>query len=321
MATLVQGRPRRDAGAALPLVVMVLVGSTTALAAKLAVRELPPGLLPAVRFGLAGLCLLPFVGGRGVMRIIRESPGRLLVASALCVPVNQTFFLNGTQRSPTTHVALIYATCPLIVLLLAAALGQERLSPRRLVGVLVTVSGAALLALGNLGSATPGSRRVFSGDLLLVGAVLAWGGYLTVNKPLVRRHGSLPTLVGTFLIGGVLAVPQAIWSLAHDRAELAAASAGAWWSLLYLSLFVTVVALICQNQALKRLDASQVATVGNASPLLTVLWGVWLLGEALSPLLIVGGALILGGIIWTNRAERRHVAACVRTADVPRGID
>ena len=61
--------------------------------------------------------------------------------------------------------------------------------------------------------------------------------------------------------------------------------------------------------------------VGNASPLLTVLWGVWLLGEALSPLLVAGGALILGGIIWTNRAERRHVAEHALAADGARGID
>ena len=52
---------------------MVVLGSTTAAAAKIAVAELPVTLVPAVRFGMAGLCLLPWVLGRGVLlRMIRE---------------------------------------------------------------------------------------------------------------------------------------------------------------------------------------------------------------------------------------------------------
>ena len=73
----------------------------------------------------------------------------------------------------------------------------------------------------------------------------------------------------------------------------------------YLTLVVTVLGLACQNFALRRLDASQVATVGNAAPLLTVLWGVWLFGETVTPALAVGGALTLGGIFWTGHTSRR----------------
>src|SRR5882757_5649495 len=77
---------------------MILITSTTATAAKVAVRELPTGLIPLIR----------------------------LLTAALCVPINQTFFLNGTKLAPTTHVALSYAACPLVVLALATAIGQER---------------------------------------------------------------------------------------------------------------------------------------------------------------------------------------------------
>ncbi|MCA1685103.1 MAG: hypothetical protein LC745_03795, partial [Planctomycetia bacterium] len=90
---------------------MVLIGSTTAPAAKFAVRELPAGLLPLIRFGVAGLCLWPLVWRRGgsLARLAREGGGRLVLAAGLCVPVNQTFFLNGARLAPTSHVALIYA--------------------------------------------------------------------------------------------------------------------------------------------------------------------------------------------------------------------
>ena len=71
---------------------------------------------------------------------------------------------------------------------------------------------------------------------------------------------------------------------------------------------VTVLGLAFQNLALRRLDASQVATFGNAAPVLTVVWGVWLFDEPITPPLVLGGILTLGGILWTGRPIRRSPA-------------
>jgi drug/metabolite transporter (DMT)-like permease len=296
---------RRDPGAFVFLALMVVIGSSTATAAKLAVRELPVGLLPIVRFGGAGLCLLPVaLAGGAWRRLFREDGWRLVAASAFCVPINQLFFLNGTRLAPTTHVAIIYATCPLVVLLLATALGQERLVIGRLAGILASVAGAVVIGLGNLWHGGGEGAAALRGDLLLIGAVTSWGTYLTINKPLVARHGAVTVLAATFLVGGLLDVPIALATV-PSWPPLAEASPAAWWGLAYLALIVSVIGLTCQNQALRRLDASQVAVVGNAAPLLTVLWGVWFLGESLTPTLLVGGALVLGGILWTERSARQ----------------
>ena len=97
--------PGYDPGAFVFLALMVLITSSTAPAAKFAVRELPVGLLPLVRFGVAGLCLLPLVWRGGTLvRMLREDGGRLVLAAALCVPINQTFFLYGTRLVPTSHM-------------------------------------------------------------------------------------------------------------------------------------------------------------------------------------------------------------------------
>jgi drug/metabolite transporter (DMT)-like permease len=124
-----------------------------------------------------------------------------------------------------------------------------------------------------------------------------------VCRPLVVRHGAIPALAATFLLGGVLA---GLMVLADPpaSARLEAASPGAWVSLAYLTLFVTVCGLSCQNAALRRFDASQVAAVGNAAPMLSLLWGVWLLNEPLGWSLVLGAALTLGGVIWVSRAGR-----------------
>ena len=159
------GGPGRevDLRAYLYLALMVLIGSSTAPAAKFAVRELPAGLLPLVRFGVAGLCLLPVVwrGGATSSGWSARTAGGWSLAAGLCVPVNQTFFLNGAKLTPTSHVALIYAACPLVVLLLATALGQERLVPARLVGVLVERArgGRDRRSIASGGAGRRGRRR------------------------------------------------------------------------------------------------------------------------------------------------------------------
>ncbi len=308
------GEPRRDPGAAVFLVLMVLIGSTTATAAKFAVRGVPLGLLPLLRFGLAGLCLLPVaLRNHSLARMIRSDGWRLLAAAAFCVPINQAFFLAGTKMAPTSHVGIIYATCPLVVLLLATAMGQEVMVGRRLAGVLLSVAGVVVIGAGNLLSkGSSEDFRTLQGDLLLVGAVISWGVYLTANKPLVAKYGSWPTLAGTFLMGSLLQLPVSLATL-PSMETIRGVPSQAWFAVLYMAMVVTVFGLFCQNQSLRRLDASQVATVGNAAPILTILWGVWLLGEPLGISLILGASLTLGGILWANRRP----AARPRVVSVP----
>lgn len=288
---------------------MILIGSSTATAAKLALGEIPWSLLPIIRFGIAGLVLGPLVA-QPLRKMIREDAPRLIGASLLCVPVNQTFFLTGTKFAPTSHVGLIYATCPLVVMALAVLLGQERFHRERLTGVLITLAGVLVIGLGSLLQSGGQGADFLKGDLLLVGAVCSWGAYLTLNKPLVARHGGVPTLAGTFLIGCLLDLPIALFQ-SGDWDRLAEVSTSAWMSLAYLTLIASVLGLACQNLALKHVDASQLALIGNASPVLTVVWGVLLLGESVTPALVIGGGLTIAGILWSSRP---------RPAAVPPGL-
>jgi drug/metabolite transporter (DMT)-like permease len=141
-------------------------------------------------------------------------------------------------------------------------------------------------------------------DGLLVGAVISWAIYIILSKPLVVRHGALPVLAGTFLLGSLLSVPIAIFSLPAWPA-IGHVSSTAWLALAFLTFFVTPLGQACQNLALSRLDASQVANFSNASPILTVVWGIWLFGEALTPALLIGGILTFGGISCASRRLRR----------------
>ncbi len=310
-------QPSPDLRGYIYLALMVLFGSTTSPFAMVAVRELPVGILPLLRFSFAGLCLIPFLSDRSALwRLLREDARRLVLVAAFCVPINQSFFLNATRFGPNSHVGLFYAVCPLVVWGLAWLLGHEVLDLRRLWGVLASIAGVAVIGLGNLWQGSGGSpaesHSIMLADLLLIGAVLSSGAYLTLSKPLVARYGALPVLAGTFLVGCLLELPIALVTLPGWLPMLGRASSSAWASLAILALLVTPLNLALQNLSLRRLDASQVATFSNASPVLTVVWGVWFFHEALSPALLVGGLLTLGGVIWTSlptgRVQNRRVS-------------
>ncbi len=298
-------RDRALLQAYLHVVVMVLVGSTTAPAARFIVHSLPLTLIPVLRFALAAMCLVPLAwSGGGLGRLIRQDGWRLFVTAALCVPINQGFFLGATKLGLTSHVGLFYATCPLVVLLLAWWLRMERPDFGRLAGVLLSVAGIVVIGVGHYleGGAQSGvaSRSVVLSDLLLLGAVASWGGYIVASKPLIVRHGALTVVAGTVLTGCLLSVPFAFLDLPSWSA-IARVPTSAWLALVFLGVFITPFAWAYQNLALRRFDASQVATFSNASPILTVLWGMWLFGDVLTPTLMVGGAMTLGGIYWACR--------------------
>ena len=194
----------------------------------------------------------------------------------------------GTKLAPTTHVGLIYATCPLVVLALTLALGQERLLPGRLAGIAACVLGVFVVGLDNLWQAKPESAVQLAGDLLLVGAVTSWGMYLTVSKPLVDRHGAIPCACRNVSARQLLYLPFAFATI-PAWPILGTVSKSVWWSFAYLTLGQSVLGLACQNQALRRFDSSQVAAWSNAASMLTILWGVWLFGEPFTPALRLGG--------------------------------
>jgi drug/metabolite transporter (DMT)-like permease len=297
------GKKAPEARDYLYVLLMILIGSTTAPAAKYVVYELPIAFVPIIRFVLAGLCLLPVVwAGGGLPRLIRQDGWRLLLAAALCVPINQAFFLGATRLGPTSHVSLFYATCPLVVLMLVWASRMEKPDLVRLWGVLTSVAGIVIIGVGHFWEGGGGEhvQSVVMADLLLVGAVISWGGYIAVSKPLIERHGALPVLAGTFLAGCLMAAPVAFFAWPGLNA-IKQVSPTAWMALAFLGLFVTPFGWAYQNLALRRFDASQVATFSNAAPVLTVIWGMWLFGEVVTPTLVVGGLLTLAGIYWICR--------------------
>ena len=247
---------------------MVLIGSSTATAAKFAVRELPGGAPAAgpVRRGGA-LPAADRLAGGAFRRMIRR---RRLAAAGGGGPLraDQPGVLPERDAAgpDDSHIGLIYAACPLVVLVLAAALGQERLAERAgSAGVLASVAGVVVIGAGERlagrrrrgrdgppGRPPGGRRRDVLGGVP-DGRTSRWSPGTGRCRPWRRRSWSAPCSTCRSPLPTLPAWPP-----------LASVSPSAWRGLALPDAGrERRCGLTFQNLALRRLDASQVATVGN----------------------------------------------------------
>ena len=281
------------------LMAHTFVSAGTYLFAKRALVEIPALPLGLLRF-IGASCLLSIMLLRlrppGQRLPPRDAVRKLLLLSFVGVPVNQGFFLYGLQLSTAAHAALLYTLTPLFVLLLAQAFLGEAPGWRTAAGTALALGGTVWVLLQR---GLDLSRGPLFGDLLLLVAVVAWAVYTAEGREVVARFGALATIAWTIIGGTLLYLPLGIGSLlvpAH-RAEIARASAEAWFGLAYLIVMTSVVAYLIWYWALAFLPAARVAIFSNLQPLATAALAWLFFGERITWAFIAGAVVVIAGVL------------------------
>jgi len=271
------------------------------VAGKVALAAFSALALAQLRMGAAAILYIAvYVAWRGLPPL-RLGPRQwgLLAAMALAgVTANQIFYIGGLARTSVTHAGLLQAIGPIAVLLLSAAMGREAWTARKLVGMTVAFLGVALLLVDKPAS---GSGAHWTGDVLLILAGLVFAYYTILTKDVADRYDPLTLNVYVFGLGAVFLIPFCTFPVA--RVPWATIPLPAWLGLGYMVLFGSFIAYLIYAFALERLPASNVAAFAYLQPVMAALLGIWLLGERLSTPVVIGGALILGGLYLTERAR------------------
>lgn len=277
------------------LLTQTALAAGTYLAAKRATASFQPQVLLVLRLLASGGLFAV------VMAVRRQWPrradwGRVLALGFLGGPVNQGLFLAGLALSQATHGGLLYALTPAGVALLGVALGRERASPRRALGIAVAFAGVAALMVGR---GLEVSRGPLVGDLLILGAVAAWVVVTTESRAFAAREGGLPTAGWLLVAGGLWALPAAPFVVPWSA--LGAVDPVGWACLAYLVLFTSIASYLLWNYALARVEASRVAVFSNLQPVATAVLAWGLLGEPLTVDFALGTALVLAGVRLAQR--------------------
>jgi drug/metabolite transporter (DMT)-like permease len=286
--------PRVDPRLALALAAVYVIWSSTYLAMRVAVVELPPFLLAAMRFGLAGGFLLGWAVRRGA-----SIPGwrdwlRVAPVSALLFVGGNGFVAASEQSVSSGGAAVVCATMPLWVGVLGRFLG-ERVTVREwtslvlgFVGVLVLLGGPSLAGRPeHIAMLCCAPVMWASGSLWARRTRDIGGAHATLVGPALQMLASVPLL--------------AIAAALHGEALPVHAGGSAWLALGYLAVFGSVVGFTAYAWLLRNARPVVATSYAYVNPVLAVLVGAVLYGEQLGWTTIVANVLIVGAVMLALR--------------------
>jgi len=142
------------------------------------------------------------------------------------------------------------------------------------------------------------ARSPLIGNLLMFGTVLVWGIYTVLAKR-VADVDVIAITACVAVIGTIVLIPAALLEGAYT--EWPSISGASWLGIIYLGALASALGYLLYGRALRELDASLVGTFVNLAPVIGVVSGVVLLGEAIAPIAILGGVLVLAGVWMSSR--------------------
>lgn len=280
--------------------VQVMFG-TWPIFGKIALRALPPTVLVALRVSGAAIA---FIILQRVMisapAISRRDYARLALYSILGVVLNQFLFVKGLSYTTVINATLLGTTIPIFTLLVCLLLGLDRVSLRRIFGILLAAAGVIYLV--------DPMRADFSanttlGNILIIANSLSYGAYIAISKDMLKRYGALTVITWIFIFGTLFTLPVGAWGIAGNE-TVRHAGALIWLVVLYIILVPTVGAYYLNAWALARVEPSTVAVYIYLQPLIAFILAPLLLNEPLNSRTWIAALLIFAGVAIVSRRTR-----------------
>lgn len=276
----------------LAIVSVVVIWGVNNAAAKLATETLPPLMMGAMRFAVAAACLFPFV------RPPFPNWKSLALIVVLGGPIHYGLiylaFWLAQDVSPVSVAAQLWIP---FTALFAFLLLRERLSRFALLGMVVAFAGVAWMTLD--------AHALADGKAIVVGiaASAAWA----MTTVIARRTTSIPPLKMQGLLALFTLPSLAFASAAFERDQfgaLARADGWVWASVLWAGLVSSVLATTLVFWLVQKREAGRVTPYLLATPLVSIAIGWAFMGDVLTPQILTGAALTIGGVAVVALAER-----------------
>ena len=247
-----------------------------------------------IRVLLGGLALLLWYRLRSVDVGLRRHARSYLILGAAIIALPFLLYAYAAAHAPASLLAIVNAASPMFGVAWSAALGDERLTARRLAGLGLGAAGVALVVGPIDGRADPQFHWAVAAALA---AACAYG----TTGILMKRCAGSANPRG-MAAGNQLAAALALLPLIAFAPLPAAPSALVVGNMLALALLASGVAFVLYFRLIADVGATRALTVTYLIPLFGVLWGWLLLGESLPASALAGGVLILAGTVLVTRS-------------------
>ncbi|NHC06584.1 DMT family transporter [Azonexus fungiphilus] len=285
------------------LVAAMAMWGGTWIAGRVIAQELSaPIAVAAMRFVVAGLVVggVMLAGGSGIpLPKDRQEWGLVWALGFFGIFLYGLCFFFGLQHIPAGRGALVVALNPVVIVLLAWAIGKEGMNRRKALGCAVALAGC-LTVIGNGDPLALLQGTVGIGEWLIVGCVLSWTAYTFIGWQATGRFSALATTLYACFTGAIL---LGLAALVQGGIDLAAWSWRVWSGMLFLAIFGTAIAYTWFTAAVHQLGAGHASVFINLVPVFAVLQAAVLLDERLGLPVLFGGLLVIAGV-WLTTVQK-----------------
>jgi drug/metabolite transporter (DMT)-like permease len=299
----------------LAFAIIYFVWGSTFLAIRVGVQEVPPLLLAAMRFFVAGLVLYAWMLAKRERQPSARQWTSVLVLALLIFVVDYGLVFWAEQRVLSGIAAVMLATIPAFTALSEIIfLRTQRLTVRLALALLVGIGGVAVLVSRsfNLGG-EPIDR---AGAMALIVASISWSVASALTRKLPLPPSKVMSSGAQMLAGGVLLTLAAVAFGEFHNFHPSSVSREVWLSLLYLIVPGSIIAFTAYVWLLHRESPTKVGTYAYVNPVVAVVIGYFLGGEALGSRTILGTLCVLVSVvlITTTRAKKTSPASPAQDA-------
>jgi drug/metabolite transporter (DMT)-like permease len=280
----------------LAFAIIYFVWGSTFFAIRVGVREVPPFLLAAVRFSVAGLILYAWMIARGERSPTRRQWRSVFLLAILIFVFDYGLLFWAEQRVPSGMAAVMLATIPVYMALSEIIfLRTQRLTVRLAVALLIGVGGVVVLVSRSLNVGGAPIDRLGAAALLVAG--ISWSAAATLTRKLPLPPSKVMSSGVQMLAGGVMLALTAATLGEFRNFHPSAISRAAWLSLVYLIIFGSIVAFTAYVWLIHHESPTKVGTYAYVNPVVAVVIGYFLGGEPLGLRTILGTAFVLISVV------------------------
>lgn len=271
-------------------------------------HDIPPFMLGALRFSMAGAVLLAICGWRGEKLLKKKLILKSAVSGIILLFIDQAVIMFAQQYVSSSLVAIVASSTALWIMLLdVRAWRQNFRRPATVLGMVLGFAGVGMLYAEQLYSDTSVHPDSEVGILLLVGGCISWACGTLYSKYRSSAEEETNGFAGSawqMLSASVVFSICAAISGDFSTTDMATISMTSWLSLAYLITFGSLLAYSAYVWLLKVRPASEVATHAYVNPVVAVALGAGIGGEHVTAVQIAGLAVILASVMMVSMRKR-----------------
>jgi len=278
------------------LVLMALIWGVNFSIVKFGTTLVAPLAYNGLRVMIAAVVLMTIVLAAKTPLPPRRVIVALLTLGVLGNGIYQFFFVQGIARTRASDAALVVAASPAFIAIIGRLRGVERASTRRVMGILLSIAGIALVVFAT--TRGDDGRSSLAGDLLVLAGSLSWATYTVLLKPYTEHVSGIQVSAFTMVGGAVPLFVVALPAIVH--ASWSTVPLLGWGALFYSAIFALVIAYLFWYRGVRVIGPTRTAMYSNVQPLIAVIFAWVVLNETPTIWQDIGMVFIMTGLVLTR---------------------